>query len=284
MQTILEILNKTTQYFEKCGIPDPKLDAQYILAHGLQMSRMDLFLKFDRPLEDAELVKLRTMVARRSKREPLQHILGTTSFMGHTIRCDKRALIPRPETESLVGLVLKRIESIQNPYVADIGTGTGAIAIAVALARPDATVVAADVSKDALALAQENVQANGLEGRVLLIASNLMDSIPAEFRFHVIASNLPYIPSGDIPGLQPEVRAFDPVTALDGGKDGLEFVRKLLLAAPHYLAPKGYVLLEVGEGQAEFLQLQSAQFQGLEWISSHADLFGVVRFPEYGTT
>ncbi|HSQ41221.1 MAG TPA: hypothetical protein VLM37_02955, partial [Fibrobacteraceae bacterium] len=122
MQTVLEILNKTTEYFRKCGVPDPRLDAQLLLAKGLGMSRMDLYLNFDRPLQETELGPLRAWVARRGKREPLQHILGSTSFLGHEIRCDRRALIPRPETEVLVEVALHLISEKPSPLVVDVGT------------------------------------------------------------------------------------------------------------------------------------------------------------------
>ena len=138
MQTVLEILNKTTEFFRKRGVPDPRLDAQYILAKGLGLTRMDLYLKFDRPVTDAELAAMRPWVQRRGNREPLQHVLGITSFRGHELKCDRRALIPRPETETLVDLVLAALKGKENPLVLDVGTGTGAIAIAIALEHPTA--------------------------------------------------------------------------------------------------------------------------------------------------
>ncbi len=163
--TVLEILNRTKVFFEKKGIPDARLDAEYIISYGLKMkNRMDLYLNFEKPLTPAELDVLRTMVARRATREPLQHIIGDTSFRGFIIKCDRRALIPRPETESLVDMAAECLKGIENPFIVEIGTGTGAIAIACAKEIAGARVLATDISEDALALARTNAEANGLGG------------------------------------------------------------------------------------------------------------------------
>ena len=163
--TVLEILNRTKVFFEKKGVPDARLDAEYIISYGLKMkNRMDLYLNFEKPLTPAELDVLRTMVARRAAREPLQHIIGDTSFRGFIIKCDRRALIPRPETESLVDMAADSLKGIENPFIVEIGTGTGAIAIACAKEIAGAKVLATDVSEDALALARINAEANGLGG------------------------------------------------------------------------------------------------------------------------
>ncbi len=161
--TVLEILNRTKVFFEKKGIPDARLDAEYIISYGLKMkNRMDLYLNFEKPLTPAELDVLRTMVARRATREPLQHIIGDTSFRGFIIKCDRRALIPRPETESLVDMAADCLKGIENPFIVEIGTGTGAISIACAKEIKGARVLATDISEEALALARTNAEANGL--------------------------------------------------------------------------------------------------------------------------
>ena len=161
--TVLEILNRTKVFFEKKGVPDARLDAEYIISYGLKMkNRMDLYLNFEKPLTPAELDVLRTMVARRAAREPLQHIIGDTSFRGFIIKCDRRALIPRPETESLVDMAADSLKGVENPFIVEVGTGTGAIAIACAKEIAGAKVLATDVSEDALALARTNAEANGL--------------------------------------------------------------------------------------------------------------------------
>ena len=162
--TVLEILNRTKVFFEKKGVPDARLDAEYIISYGLGMkNRMDLYLNFEKPLTAAELDTLRPLVARRANREPLQHIIGDTSFRGHIIKCDTRALVPRPETEELVDMAKKSLEGVTAPFIVEVGTGTGAIAIACAKEIEGAKVLATDISNDALALARENAAANGLD-------------------------------------------------------------------------------------------------------------------------
>lgn len=278
MQTLLAILNKTTEYFQKCQVPDARLDAQYILAHGLKMKRMDLYLNFDRPLTDEELAALRPLVARRAKREPLQHILGSTSFRGHEIKCDKRALIPRPETEILVDLLKDRLASLQQPLVCDIGTGTGALPIALAK-ELGAQVHAVDISPEALALAKENVEAHGLSGRISLFEGDLLQGLPKGALYEALVSNPPYIPDADLSLLEPEVKDFDPHLALFGGKDGLSLVRRLLLEAPAYLKPGAPLLLEIASGQEK--ALAEEPFSGLQWVGFHKDYAGQVRFVEF---
>lgn len=179
--TVLEILNRTKVFFEKKGVPDARLDAEYIICFGLGIKkRMDLYLNFDKPLSAAELDKLRPLVARRANREPLQHIVGDTSFRGHTIKCDTRALVPRPETEELVDMAKDRLKEVANPFIVEVGTGTGAIAIACAKEIAGAKVLATDISNDALALAKENAEANGLGDASALRQCFGKLSIPAQ--------------------------------------------------------------------------------------------------------
>jgi len=269
MQTILSILNKTADFLQKNGVPNAKLDSQLLLAHGLGLKRMDLFLNFDRPLLEKELEVLRPMVARRAKREPLQHILGSISFRGHEIKCDKRALIPRQETELIID-ILKNSQ-----LIADIGTGTGALAIAAAL-ELNAKVYACDISKDALELAKENVALHKLENKITLVHSDLLSAMPGDVKFDAILANLPYIPLSDAPTLQPEVLNGDPHLALFGGTDGLELIRKLLNSCTNYLKPNASVILEIASGQEKILQ--SENFPGLKFAEAHKDYNGQIRF------
>lgn len=284
METVLEILNKTTTFFKAKGVPNPKLDAQYILAHGLGMKRMDLYLNFDRPLSAAELDLLRPMVARRAKREPLQYIVGSTSFRGHEIICDARALIPRPETESIVDLLKERIAGVEAPRIADIGTGTGAIAIACAKEIEGAKVFAGDISKEALALAKENAKANELaksEGKLQFFEGSLLEALPAEcYPLDALVSNPPYIPNKDRESLQAEVK-YDPETALFGGEDGLDLVREILKQAEGKLKPGAPLIMEIASGEETILEAEAKDLQTLEWVASHKDYYGNVRFVEY---
>lgn len=294
-QTVLDILNKTTAFFQKKGVPDPRLDAQYILAHGLGMkNRMDLYLNFEKPLTAAELDVLRPLVARRANREPLQHIVGDTSFRGFRIKCDPRALIPRPETEELVDLAKARLEGIENPFIVEVGTGTGAIAISCAKEIAGAHVLATDISADALALAKENAEINQLTDTtspLQFTQGDLLDAVTAEVsiragiaadsKIHCLIANLPYIPDGEKEKLQPEVGNFDPALALFGGADGLDLVRKLLTQTENRLAPGAPILLEIGSEQAAMLEAEAANYPWLKFIASHKDYCGNIRFVEY---
>ena len=279
MNTVLEILNKTTAFFEKSGVPDARLDAQYIMAHGLKMKRMDLYLNFDRPLTEEELTLLRPLVARRAKREPLQHVIGNTSFRGHQILCDRRALIPRPETEMLVDMIKERLQGKESPLIADIGTGTGAIAIAMAKEIEGAQVFASDISEEALSLARENAKSN--ETDIVFYQGNLLTAIPKEKRLDGLVSNPPYIPLSEKEKLQKEVRDFDPALALFGGEDGLQIIRELLQQTENRLESLAPILIEIGSGQEIKLQAEATQYPWLKWVASHKDYYGNVRFVEF---
>src|SRR4051812_1787614 len=246
--TVLEVLQSSTEYFKKRGIESPRLNAEHLLAFALKRKRIELYLEFERVLTEEELAPLRDLVKRRGQGEPLQHLLGTVEFVGRLFLCDKRALVPRPETEQLVGLLQSKI---QNPKskMADVGTGSGVIALSLAAKFPDAKVVATDLSDDALALAKENARRLGLE-KVELIKADLLDGISGTF--DLIVANLPYVPAGDRETLSREVRC-DPEIALFGGERGDEIVRKLIEAAPSHLAPGGMLALELGLGQGDEL-------------------------------
>ncbi len=285
--TVLEILNRTKVFFEKKGIPDARLDAEYIISHGLQMkSRMDIYLNFEKPLTEAELDVLRQMVARRANREPLQHIIGDTSFRGFIIKCDPRALIPRPETESLVDMAKDALKDVENPFIVEVGTGTGAISIACAKEIAGAKVLATDISEDALSLARENAEANGLgensEGASVAFAKgDLLDAVTATDKIDCLIANLPYIPDGEKGKLQPEVDKFDPALALYGGPDGLTLVRKLLQQTEGKLSAGAPILLEIGSEQAEVLKNEAANYPWLEFSGIHKDYCGNIRFVSY---
>ena len=300
--TVLEILNRTKVFFEKKGVPDARLDAEYIISHGLGMkNRMDLYLNFEKPLTAAELDTLRPLVARRANREPLQHIIGDTSFRGHIIKCDTRALVPRPETEELIDMAKKSLEGVTAPFVVEVGTGTGAIAISCAKEIPCAKVLATDISEDALALARENAEANGLgestEGASLTFAQgDLLDAVTGDIvakivgasassatlpKISCLIANLPYIPDSEKGKLQPEVDKFDPEIALYGGPDGLTLVRKMLQQTEGKLNAGAPIFLESGSEQAPTLETEAPQYPWLEFTGSHKDFCGNVRFVSY---
>jgi release factor glutamine methyltransferase len=285
--TVLEILNRTKVFFEKKGIPDARLDAEYIISHGLQMkSRMDIYLNFEKPLTEAELDVLRQMVARRANREPLQHIIGDTSFRGFIIKCDTRALVPRPETESLVDMAKDALKGVENPFIVEVGTGTAAISIACAKEIAGAKVLATDISEEALSLARENADANELgansEGSNLTFAQgDLLDAVKVDQKIDCLIANLPYIPDGEKGKLQPEVDKFDPALALYGGPDGLDLIRKLLQQTEGKLNAGAPILLEIGSEQAEVLKNEAANYPWLEFTGIHKDYCGNIRFVSY---
>lgn len=250
MKTVLEVITATTDYFAKNQVESARLNIEHLLAHVLGKKRMELYLEFDRKLTEGELAPLRELVKRRAAGEPLQHLLGTVEFLKHTLRCDKRALIPRPETEELCELLFAEAKADDCTWksgrIVDVGTGSGCIALALAAAFPDARVDAVDISDDALALAKENAAKLGLTERVTFTKSDLLADVDGPF--DLIVANLPYIPSSEIPTLQREVLR-DPHNALDGGPDGLVFVRRLMEQATTKLKPGGRIALELALDQ-----------------------------------
>jgi release factor glutamine methyltransferase len=248
--TVLELLQTTTAYFGKKGVEQPRLSIEHLLADSLGKKRIELYLEFDRSLSALELGPLREKVRRRAEGEPLQHLLGHWDFYGRTFKTDKRALIPRPETELLVETLLKEVANCGEPAsrLVDVGTGSGVLAITLALERPELEVFALDLSEDALALARENAERLGVLDRVAFHRSDLLEGI--EGPFHWIVANLPYIPTSDLNRLQREVK-FDPGLALDGGKDGLTIIKRLIESVPGKIASNGMIALEIGQGQSQ---------------------------------
>ena len=271
--TVLEVLQSTTAYFKKRGIENSRLNAEHLLAHALGRTRMELYLEFERTLGEAELAPLRELVQRRGEGEPLDHLLGTVEFCGHTFLCDKRALVPRPETEQLVEIVESKIEN-RKSKILDVGTGSGVIALTLARKFPEAQIFAVDVSEDALALARENAARLGLSGRVQFRKSDLLENL--DERFDLIVANLPYIATQDRHTLSREV-LHDPEVALFAGVHGDEFVRELIEQAPPRLRPGGMLALEIGLDQSKAL-LSALAEKNYRDICSKNDYSGVTRF------
>jgi release factor glutamine methyltransferase len=236
-----------------------------LLAHVLKLPRMKLYLNFERPLVADEVDALRAAVQRRGQREPLQHIVGSTSFCGFELAVNRHVLVPRPETEMLAELGWRFLSTFNcHPSTAlDFGTGSGCLAVALAAKCPQVQVTALDVSADALDVARQNVTSHGLQERVRLVQGDGFTALPIGARFNLIISNPPYIPTAEIETLDPEVRDFDPRTALDGGDDGLDFVRRLATEAGVFLAPTGRLMVELGDGQDGAAR---EIFAGQNWI------------------
>jgi len=250
-KTLLEVLQSTTAYFTKHNVENARLNAEQLLAHALRLSRMDLYLEFERNLAEYELGPLRDLVKRRGQGEPLQHLLGTVEFCGHTFAIDKRAMVPRPETEELVELLFAEISGQKSEIrILDVGTGSGVIGLSLAVKFPQANVCAIDISEDPLSLARENSAQLRLSERVRFQKSDLLENVSE--RFDLIVANLPYISMQDRHLLAREV-LHDPEVALFGGPGGDELVRKLIEQAPAHLEPGGLLALEIGLGQAEGL-------------------------------
>ena len=271
--TVLEVLQATTAYLKKHNVENSRLNAEHLMAHALGRKRIELYLDFERKLTETELGPLRELVKRRSEGEPLQHLLGTVEFCGLTFLCDKRAMVPRPETELLVELVESRIENRESRIV-DVGTGSGVIAISLGAKFPEAKILAVDVSDDALALAQENAAMLNLKDRVQFLKSRLLENV--EGAFDLIVANLPYVSTQDRHTLSREV-LHDPEVALFAGKRGDELVRELIDQAPTRLHPGGLLALEIGLGQSETL-LSALAEKNYRDICSKNDYNGVTRF------
>jgi len=244
--TILKVLEWTKGYLAEKGVENARLEAEWLLCAVLDLDRVALYVNFDKPLSALELAAYRAMVGRRAKREPLQYILGSQEFMGLDFEVTPGVLIPRHDTEVLVTEGAKRVERAGS--ILDIGVGSGCIAVALAKALPQAEVYGVEKSAEALALAQRNVAKHGM--KVTLFEGSLFEPFNGQ-RFDLIVSNPPYIPTAELDTLQPEVRDFEPQQALDGGKDGLDFYRLIIPAAPEHLNPGGWLLFEVGIEEAE---------------------------------
>lgn len=251
---ILEVIQRTTPYFAKQGVDSPRLTIELLLAHLLKKRRLDLYLEFERELDEVTLEKLREMVRRRVNGEPLQYITGETEFCGLKFAVDRRVLIPRPETELLVETVLNRIKSrVQSAEsvvrIVDLCTGSGCVAVTLAKRLDVVEVYATDISAEALAVAEENAKRHDVEKKVRFLRGDLLKVLSDSLVADVIVSNPPYIASGDLARLPKEVREFEPVQALDAGEDGLNFYRRIVEGARRFLLPNGFLCLELGDGQ-----------------------------------
>jgi release factor glutamine methyltransferase len=263
--TVLEVIQKSADFLAKKGVDAPRLQTELLLAHVLHMPRMKLYLNFERHLSDPELDSLRKLVQRRGQREPLQHLVGATSFCGLEIAVNRHVLIPRPETELLAEAGWQFLATLNpRPSTAlDFGTGSGCIAIAVAAKCVTAHLVALDVSPEALAAARQNATQNNVSDRIEFRQGDGFAALKAGEQFDLIISNPPYIASAEIETLQPEVRNHDPRGALDGGADGLDFYRRLAAEAGPFLKPQGKIMLEFGEGQGGAIE---AIFVARGWL------------------
>ena len=263
--TVLETIQKSTEFLGKKGVESSRLHAELLLAHVLAMPRMKLYLNFERALTAPETDTLRELIKRRGQREPLQHIVGSTSFCGLDMTVNRHALIPRPETEMLAEMGWNFLSTLNSQLstALDFGTGTGCIAIALAVKCPSAQITALDVSPDALALAKANAERHQVASRMEFLLGDGFAALSTPRLFDLIVSNPPYIASAEIATLDPEVRDFDPRGALDGGTDGLDFYRRLAKQAAAFLKLGGKIMVEFGDGQAPEIK---SLFESEKWI------------------
>jgi release factor glutamine methyltransferase len=282
-ERVLDLTRKAAAVFRERGFENARLESELLLAGVLGVRRLDLYLQHERPLSAGELQRYRDAVRRRLRHEPLQYVLGTAAFRTLELRVDRRALIPRPETEVLVGAVLawaaaRQGQGLPAASVLDIGTGSGAIALSLAAEGAFARIVATDVSPDALQLARENAGRCGLADRVEFRCGPLFGAVEAGERFAVIVSNPPYVAEPDRATLAPEVREHEPELALFAGADGLAVIEDLIAVAPVYMEAGGLLALEIGSGQADAV-LELARGGGA-WTAERIvqDLAGRPRF------
>jgi release factor glutamine methyltransferase len=251
--TVLEVIQRSSDFLQQKGVDSPRLQIELILGRVLGLPRLKLYLDFNRTLTEAELSRVREMVKRRGEREPLQHILGSTSFCGLEIKCSRDALVPRPETELMAKRAWQFLATLRQEDVTalDFGTGTGCIAIAMAVHVPTVRIHAVDISSAALALARENAAQHDVPDRITFIEGHAFAALAPGAQFDLIVSNPPYLATRDIASLDPEVRKFDPILALDGGVDGLDMHREIARRAATHLKPQGKLMVEFADGQAD---------------------------------
>lgn len=253
--TLREIKSKTENFFSEKGIPNGKLDTDLILSYALKIKRLDLYLDLDRPIYPEELNQMRDMVRRRAMREPLQYILGETSFFNCSLRVDKRALIPRPETELLVEQVLPLLNDAT--HILELGTGSGAIVLALAKAGISAEITAIDRDPEALALAKSNAEALELTEKIIFLESDWLSALSTEKQFDMIISNPPYLSDALYESAEPEVKDFEPKQALLAKDSGMSDLKIIMRESFAFLKPEGILVLETGTDQHEELSKEA---------------------------
>jgi release factor glutamine methyltransferase len=279
--TILSLLKWTTSYFASHAIDNPRSTAEVLLAHALGLKRIDLYLQYDRPMHADELKGYKALIKRRVAREPVAYITGTREFWSLDFQVNRDVLIPRPETECLVEAALEvmhKTKEGRDPLnILELGTGSGAVVTALASQQPGHRYFASDISTRALAMARENSVSLGQAGIFFFAGDWLKPVRCTRTCFNLIVSNPPYIPSGEIKGLQPEIHGYEPVRALDGEDDGLGCLRRIIATAPDCLVSGGALLLEIGYGQREGVEAIARQWGCYDQVAFDKDYSGILR-------
>lgn len=277
--TLRSVLEWTASDFEKRGIDSPRLDADLLVARALQMERIALYLDLERPLDDTERGRVRQLVERRRRREPVAYILGEREFYGRPFEVNPHVLIPRPDTELLVEQALRALDAGPDGAVLDLCTGSGAVAVVVAAERPEQHVVATDISEQALEVARRNAERNGVAERVAFHSGDLFEALPDSEPFACITANPPYVREDERAELQPEVRDHEPELALFAADEGLGVIRRILQGAAERLVDGGSLLMEVGYQQAAQVAelFEQAGFRDVERVPDLSGIERVVR-------
>jgi len=260
--TVLGLIDWTRQFFEKKGIESPRLEAEVLLAHVLGWKRIELYTKFDRVVSPSKLAEFKQLILQRSDHRPTQYILGRCEFFSLEFRVTQAVLIPRPETEHLVQALIERAREIADARVLEIGTGSGCIVVSAAKSLPMAEFWAVDVSEEALHVARENARRHTVDGKIHFLRGDLFEPVEGR-KFDFIVSNPPYVSEAEWESLPPEVRDFEPRSALTGGADGLDAYRRIIPQAEKFLLPGGRLLLELPAGKASQIREIAARFSHL---------------------
>jgi release factor glutamine methyltransferase len=280
--TILKTLQWTTDYFKRQGIENGRSTAEVLMTHCLQCERIDLYLRHDQPLQENELARFKALIQRRGQREPDAYITGQKEFWSLPFKVTPAVLIPRPETECLVEAALERFPGDDAIHVLELGTGSGAISVVLAHERPHWHIRASDISTAALGVARQNARRILHTEQIEFFNGSWFEPFQGDKGgFDLVISNPPYIRAGDLIELEPEVRLFEPVAALDGGEDGLACLRHIIRSAPDYLKPSGWLILEMGYDQGmavEDIGRQQGAYQMVEVAKDYSGLDRVALF------
>lgn len=284
--TVLKTLRWTTDYFKKNDIETPRVDAETLLAHSLRCERIDLYLQYDQPLNDAELTAFKRLIRRRVNREPVSYIIGYKEFWSLCYKVTPDVLIPRPDTECLVEKALARLPMTGSAWILELGVGSGAISVAMAHERPKCLFVATDRSFEAVKVARENASENQVGERIFFMVGNWLDPLLAGVpSFDMVVSNPPYIASDEMAALPPEIRKYEPFDALDGGHKGTDQIAAIVSQAHHLLKPGGLVFMEIGYDQSDAVVDLVQSSGSYDAVMVHKDLAGhhrVVQFRKKG--
>lgn len=281
--TIGKILKWTEEYFQKYNIENPRLDAEVLLGYVLNKERIFLYVHFDQPLDSEELAKFKECIKKRAMKMPVAYITGVREFMGLDFKVTEATLIPRPDTEILVETAMERLGKIAGNEAgtgkcfADLGTGSGAICLSILNYMKEIEAVTVDISPKAIAVAKENAEKFAVSDRIEFLEGDFLNPLENKGKFTAILSNPPYIPKQDILGLESDVKDFEPMGALDGGIDGLDFYRQLLVKSANYIEDGGFLAIEIGINQSQAI-LEMAK-RNLMWgkVEVIKDLAGIDR-------